>query len=311
VTLPGPGRITVALLVIVPAAMAYPWHSANEQWTLGVAVVVAALLLSRWRGAYVTELLGRRWRLLTGGQQRAAEAGDRTTVVLRVLQEPDGGPDLPLPLIADYLDRYGIRCDAVRVTSRDTPIGRSTWIGLTISAAANLAALQARSADIPLRETAEVAVRRLADQLREQGWAINTTDVDVPDLLGSQPTERWRSVQDGTHGYVASYGIAASAGLAGTLTELWSAPSSEVWTALQFTRHGDDVQVSAACAVRSDEPVPTGKPPLAGLVAQPGRQRAALTALHPLSTDVIAAHPVSHKAVGELSWPANRVPVRT
>ena len=68
---------------------------------------------------------------------------------------------LPLPLLAKYLNRYGIRADAIRVTSRDAVSDnglrqRETWIGLTVSAAANLPALQARSARIPLRETAEV-----------------------------------------------------------------------------------------------------------------------------------------------------------
>ena len=83
---------------------------------------------------------------------------------------------LPLPLIAGYLDRYGIRADKVRITSRDNASGaRETWIGLTISAVDNLVALQARSARIPLHETAQVAARRLADHLREIGWEASTS----------------------------------------------------------------------------------------------------------------------------------------
>ena len=136
----------------------------------------------------------------------------------------------------------------MRVTSRDTPIGRTTWIGLTVSAAANLAALQARSADIPLRETAEIALRRLADHLRELGWGISTTDIDVPDLFGPDVDERWRAVRDGIHGYVAAYAASPE-----VLTELWSHPSSESGRVLQLSGPGEDPQVSVACAVRSDE----------------------------------------------------------
>lgn len=313
--MPGPGRITLVLLAVVPAVMAYPWHDSTERWIVGVAVAVVIVLLAWWRGLRVTNIVRRRLSLLIGRgrhgpgahslvDQSVADA--RTTAVLRVLPDRDVelSPELPLPLIAEYLDRYGIRCDAIRVTSRDTPVGRSTWIGLTVSAAANLAALRARSANIPLRETVEIALRRLADHLRESGWAISTADVDVPDLLGPQLTERWRAVQDGARGYVAAYAASPEA-----LTQLWAHPSAEVWTVLQFSGSVDDPQVAVACAVRSDE-VPSGVP-VSGLLPQLGGQRAALAALHPLSAGVVAAQPVSWSAVAELRWPANRVPVRT
>jgi hypothetical protein len=67
-----------------------------------------------------------------------------------------------LPLIAGYLDRYGVRCDKIRITSRDLDGLRTTWIGMTLGAVENLAALRARSPRIPLRDTAEVAGRRTA-----------------------------------------------------------------------------------------------------------------------------------------------------
>ncbi|MCV7228264.1 type VII secretion protein EccE [Mycolicibacterium komossense] len=301
------------LLAVVPAAMAYPWRATNERWILGIAIGVVVVLLSWWRGLPVTSIARRRLSLLAGraGREPGAHtlvdrsaADARTTAVLRVLHDRDG--ELPLPLIAEYLDRYGIRCETVRVTSRDTPVGRSTWIGLTVSAAANLAALQARSADIPLRETAEIAARRLADHLRELGWAISTTDVDIPDLLGPQVTERWRGVQDGAHGYIAAYAAPAQPD---TLAQLWSDPVSEVWTVLQFSGSGDEVLVSVACAVRSDD-LPAA-PPVPGLIAQHGAHRTALAALHPLSTGYVVAPTVSWQSVAGLRWPASRIPVRT
>jgi len=48
---------------------------------------------------------------------------------------------LPLRLIAGYIDRYGIRCDKVRLTNRDVDGQRTTWIGLTVGAVAALTAL--------------------------------------------------------------------------------------------------------------------------------------------------------------------------
>lgn len=310
--LPGAGRITLVLLLIVPAAMTYPWRTASERWVLGIAVVVTIVLLSWWRGLPVTTILWRRLALLSGRGHRARPTDALTTVVLRVLPERDDelSPELPLPLLAEYLDRYGIRCDAIRVTSRDTAAGRTTWIGLTLSAVANLAALQARSADIALRDTAEIALRRLADHLREYGWAISTSDIDVPDLLGPDVAEKWRVVQDGTHGYVTAYGVASGAALAEVLAAVWSSPSPELWTALELTGVGDAVQVSVACAVRTGE-VSDNAAPLPGLIAQRGRQRSALAALHPLSTEKLSAPTTSGQVLAELSWPANRVPVRT
>jgi type VII secretion protein EccE len=93
-----------------------------------------------------------------------------------------------LPLIAGYLDRYGVRCDKIRITSRDLDGLRTTWIGMTLGAVENLAALRARSPRIPLRDTAEVAGRRLADHLRETGW--NVAAVDTTDAPPPEPTRR-------------------------------------------------------------------------------------------------------------------------
>lgn len=309
---PGAGRITLALLAVVPAVMTYPWQTTSDWSILGIALAVTIVLLSWWRGLHVTTIV-RRWPALLGGRSHRPRVSDaRTTAVLGVLPERAGelSGDLPLPLIADYLDRYGIRCDAIRVTSRDTAYGRTTWIGLTLSAAANLAALQARSAEIPLRDTAEITVRRLADHLRELGWAVSTSDVDVPDLLGPDVTVRWRAVQDGGPGYVAAYGVAPGAALAEVLAAVWSLPSPELWTALQLCGSGGAVEVSVACAIRTDE-IPGGAPPVPGLIAHRGRQRAAVAALSPLSTEQVAAQCVSGRVLSELTWPAGRVPVRT
>ena len=106
--------------------MGFPWQSARERWVLGIAIVVVITLLARWRGLPVTTILRRRLAMLrpSRGARRADESGTdvRTTALLRVTP-PESGPDvLPLPLIASYADRYGLRADAIRVTSRDSDI---------------------------------------------------------------------------------------------------------------------------------------------------------------------------------------------
>ncbi|TGD84439.1 type VII secretion protein EccE [Mycolicibacterium sp. CH28] len=310
IVVPGTGRVTLALLAVAPAVIGYPWRTVPERWALGVAVGVMALLFGWWRGLHLTTIVRRRFGLLFG--RRRLECGvppavtltgtdARTTAVLRVI---DGGHrGVPFDLIAGYLDRYGLRCDAVRVTSRDTPAGRTTWIGLTMSVAANLPALQARSTKIPLRRTADLTARRLADELRERGWAVTGTDLAVPDLLGSQAREHWRAVADGSSGFVAAYSIAVDT-LPETLTALWSEGFDELWTAIEVSGGG----LAAACAIRT-EALPGSKAPLDGLVVRAGTQWAALRALAPESTTPLDAEvcPVTGPALAH--WSADGVAV--
>lgn len=306
---PAPGRITLTLLGVVAAATAYPWHTVRERWVLGVAVAVVVSLLASRRGMHLTTILRRRLALAFrrrrgGGAHQLVDrtpADARTTVVLRVVDGMQS--DLPLDLIGGYLDRYGVRCDGLRITSRDTEAGRTTWIGLTMSAAANLTALQARSAVLPLRTTAEITLRRLADHLRELGWIVTISEVAIPDLLGPEAKERWRAVADGVHGYVAGYRIAVES-LPDTLPRLWSQSFGELWTAIELSPHG----VAAACAIRTDS-LPSLAPPVPGLTLLRGTQSEALAALVPTSTKPIAAEVVPMSDRTTIRWPANDVPV--
>jgi type VII secretion protein EccE len=262
-------RMALAALFIVPAAMAYPWLSAADRWLLGIAVVAVLVLFAWWRGSFVTTMLGRRLAMVLRRNRTngAHQSSEYTTVLLRV--EPDG---LPLPLIAGYLDRYGIRCDKIRITSRNLSGLRTTWLGITLGAADNLAALRARSARIPLRDTAEVVGRRLANHLRESGWDVTPVDTaDVPARPDAKET--WRGLRDGS-GYVAAYRVAS-------LDDLPELPSSEIWMALEITGTASDLRVNRACAIRTDH-----KPlSIAGAKPLNGQHRAALDALNPLSVD--------------------------
>lgn len=304
---PGSGRITLALLAIVPAVMAYPWRSPRDYWLLGIAAAVVIVLFGAWGGLYLTTLARRRLAII--GRRNAftpEPPATATTVLVRVA--PEGDSDvLPLPLIAGYLDRYGIRADKIRITSRDNASDasrRETWIGLTVSAPENLAALRARSPRIPLQETAQVAARRLADHLRETGWeATAVAPDDVPRLLTSNPRERWRGVQRGASDYIAAYEIRVDEALPETLDAIRSHSARETCTALEIAGDKDHPTVAVACAFQTDTP-PDRKAPLDGLTPQRGNHLPALTALDLLSTTRLDGHtPAPADLLTRLHWP--------
>ena len=316
VPLPGSGRLALALLAVVPAVMAYPWRSPREQWVLGIAVAVVILLFGWWGGLHFTTILRRRLAMLRRpGHETRSPAW--TTALLRLGPPTDDHGVLPLPLIAGYLNRYGIRADTIRITSRinasnatDAAGPRQTWIALTVSAADNLAALRARSSAIPLHETTRVAVRRLADHLREVGWEATVSEPDVvPRLLDSAGRESWRAVQAGS-GYLAAYRVSADDALPETLDAILSQQTRETWVALEIA----EGTVAVGCALLTDEQPPAAAP-LSGLTAQRGNQRPALAALDLLSTERLDGHTgVSADLMQRLDWPtpaagAHRAPL--
>ncbi len=310
IPIPGRARVTLALLAVVPAVMAYPWSSPRDHWLLGIAVAVVIVVFGWWRGLHFTTILRRRLAIMArrNAIHPEAETASATTVLLRVGAADSGADVLPLPLIARYLDRYGIRADKIRITSRDNGSNasrRDTWIGLTVSAADNLAALRARSARIPLRKTAQVAARRLGDHLREIGWeATLVSPDDVPRLLAPNVRETWRGVQRGASDYVAAYRVQVDDALEETLAAIRSHSARETCTALEIAGDGSHHTIAAACAFLTETP-PDRAAPLAGLTPQRGNHRPALLALDLLSTQRLDGHTdaPTDLLVG-LRWPA-------
>lgn len=269
-------RMTLALLFIVPAAMTYPWQSVHHRWMLGVAIAVLIVLFARWRGAFVTTLIARRWAVWRRNHRKPeSRAAGRVSVTLRV--EPGVADELPLEQIAGYVDRYGILCESVRVISREAAGGRDTWVSLTLDAAPNLAALQGRSSELRLDDTGQVVARRLAGQLREHGLTV-TVDPSPEAPLRAGAREGWRAVRD-DDGFLTGYALVADAGLAERLAGVQS--ESELWTVLEFTGTAAKPAVAAACAVRtSGAPAAAAVP---GLLARSGMQRPLLQAMDPSS----------------------------
>lgn len=286
-------RTTLALLFVTAAALAYPWRTSTDRWMLGAAAVTVIIGFAWWRGLFVTDMARRRiamWRRNRRGgsqSQRTDDPVDRDTALLRI----DGpvADELPLGVLAGYVDRYGVHADTVRVTVRDVAGERTTWVGLTIAAGENLAALRARSARLPLRETAQVAARRLADHLRELGWhAAIVADAETP--VPPSAHETWRGLRTET-GYVAAYRVAVDDALSDTLAAVRAQPSAETWTVLDISGSPARPELTVGCSLTTDQR-PRAGGPVAGLTPARGRHRPALAAMAPLSTDRVDGQPV-------------------
>lgn len=300
-------RITVAALFIVPAAMAYPWPTTVSRILLGAAVVVVVLLFGRWRGLFLPDIVGRRFAVWRRNHTKSGHAkrppAEYATAVVRI--EGAGVSELPLNLIAGYLDRYGLQADKVRVSSLDGESGRTTWVSLTLGAVENMAALQARSAQLPLRETTTVAGRRLADHLRESGFTVTMVDADdeAPAPVPAKAKETWCGLRDDS-GYVAAYRIAANAKLAKRLEEVWSRePLAGTWTAIEISGTAAHPRIASACALHTDKR-PFTLAPVRGLRHQRGRQWPALDALDPRSERRLEAETFALRSglLDEVHW---------
>lgn len=304
-------RLSIALLLGIPAAMAYPWDSVGDRWLLGIAVGVIAVVFAWWRGDLVTTLIARRvamWRRRSGSGEGAHHSSEHATVTLEVAAREQ--QHLPIDLIAGYLDRYGLRFDKVRVTARDRDGVRTTWVGLTLGAADNLAALSARSPRVPLQDTAEVAGRRLADHLRESGFEVTTADTVEP-VTAADAKETWRAIAD-ERGYLAAYRIAVDEALTDTLQALRSLGAAETWSVLEFSGSRADPALVAACVLRTAER-PAAHVPMAGLTPENGLHGVVTAALSPTSDRRLPGRPVrvSAHTLSTLGWPAGAQLSRT
>ena len=304
-------RLSLALLVGIPAALAYPWDSVADRWLLGIAVGIVVIVLAWWRGHFVTTLIARRvamWRRRSGGADGTHHSSEHTTVTLEVSAREQ--QNLPIDLIAGYLDRYGLRFDKVRVTARDRDGVRTTWVGLTLGAVDNVAALSARSSRIPLQDTAEVAARRLADHLRESGFEVSTTDTVEP-VTAAQAKETWRSIAD-ERGHLAAYRITVDEALTDTLQAVWSLGAAETWTALELSGSRADPTLVAACVLRTADQ-PGAQAPMAGLTAENGLHGVVTAALSPTCDRRLPGRPVtvSTHRLSQLDWPAGAQLSRT
>lgn len=297
-------RIALTATAIALAALAYPWQTTTDWWILGVGAAVVVVALAWWRGQFLTTTIARRlavWRRNRGKLPQPDP--EQITVVLRV--DDPAGRGLALPVLAGYVERFGLRSEKVRVTNRASAGVSDTWVSLTMAARANLTALQARSKDLPLHDTAVIAARRLADHLRETGLDAAIVD-SAPAPLEGWERETWRGVHD-ERGFISAYAIAVDERLGERLAQAWS-DRAETWTAIEFSGTATRLTVAAVCAVRTTEPA--NGAPLPGLIEQRGIQGPLLSALDPAATGRlgVTGAPVRGELLDTLGWPAGTVP---
>nr|WP_084206688.1 type VII secretion protein EccE [Segniliparus rugosus] len=310
---PAPGTFRLALVstLVVAAVFALCRRDLTGRWAAASAGTLALALSIWWRGLFATDIVGKRLRMLSRRFSRSAPeepaeivragAGALSTVALELVPPASGG-EVPVELLAGYLDRYGVSCSSIRITLADK--GGSdgcVWASLTLSAADNLAALAGRSPRIPLRETAETARRRLADHLRELGWQARAAErPDGPDFAPGAK-EGWRAVAD-ERGYLAAYRVRANAALPGVLRAVRGLPASERWVALELAGAPRAPRLAVVCALRTgDKPAP--RAPLAGLEPCSGEHLPVLRALRPQVADQLGGESaeVTAELLGELS----------
>ena len=242
-------RLTLALLFVIPAAMAYPWQSTADRWLLGVAVAALIILFAWWRG-----LFSRRSRspARAAGPQPQAEARPGrptyTTVLLRVEhpREPESaaGAGRRLPGSLRHPLRQGARHEPGYGGTR------TTWIGLTLGAADNLAALQGAVAANPVAGHRRLSPGGWRTISARSGWSV--TIVDTAGLCHTDPQakETWRGVPDGP-GYLAAYRIAVDDQLTEPSLRCWVTARQEIWTRWNSPATATDPDVAAACAFRT------------------------------------------------------------
>lgn len=318
------GVLVVALLlgwsVLVPNGSQWKW------WQLTLGVLAAVLVLGSWNGLLLTTAAGR-WvpmrlrnrqrRNGSGGGRRRAPAGGRrkqsgdtaavesstsvsavgeVTVTLRVQPPPHqvatadaAGGQLPWRQLLVWLDRYGVRADAMTVTAVATTPAPSAlrqaqsrlvtdqwenWITFVFSTVSNLEALKARVTDIG--ELANVTTRRMVGELRERGWVVEVAEDPSAFPRFVDPSARvrrecWTGTEYGD-GFRAVYSVEPSA-LSSVVAALPGLATKCVWTSVTVRSQGRQ-EPTVEAFVATLTPARPERIPLKGLTGFDGLHRA-------------------------------------
>ncbi len=262
----------ISLLLLGWAALLPP-HVRPQWWhyVIGAALILA--FLGSWHGQHVSTTV-RRWvpvslynrrqrnrRVQPSRSQRRSEPDADATqeqrtsdalharVVIHLRPHPhafttpgDTTDQLPWQFVTSWLDRYGVRADALTITSVTrtpppsglrtdsaallsgrTPQHRDTWLTYTLRAESNVAALTARkttmgsattesddTSSAPRAALADTMARRLVAELRERGWLATLTEEQrLPEFAPATATvrrEHWTGTEH-ADGFRAVYAV--------------------------------------------------------------------------------------------------------
>ncbi|MDQ1716460.1 MAG: hypothetical protein QOE89_413 [Pseudonocardiales bacterium] len=336
----------VSLLLLGWAALLPPSRQ-PQWWHYAIGVALIAAFLGSWHGQHVSTAVRRRTplyfynrrqrtrRTQPGRPRRDAPSTQPQTPALRrsealeahivlhlrphphALTTPgDTADQLPWEFVTSWLNRYGVRADALTITSltRTPPpsglrsdsvallTGRSTqhrdtWLTYTLRAENNVGALTARQTTMgnpaaggpdaddgtPLRAAlADTMARRLVAELRERGWLATLTDAATDPLPGFVPAaasvrhETWTGTEH-IDGFRAIYAVEPGR-LVDVLDALPSLATKATWVTVTVRAQGRQVATIQACLATLTSAKPP-RNPLSGLDGFHGLHRKVAQAL--------------------------------
>ncbi len=337
--------VLVSLLLLGWAALLPPGRT--PQWwhyAAGVALILA--FLGSWHGQHVSTTI-RRWAPVSAYNRRlrSRRLSQRPTTATSAATPPepaygsdilqarvvihlrphahalttpsDTADQLPWRFITSWLDRYGVRADAVTITALTrtpppsglrtdaaalltsrTPQHRDTWLTYTLRAESNVGALTARrttmghapaesrgaeaeSGHTPQQTAlADTVARRLVAELREQGWLATVTEADTcPVFTPPAATVRREhwTATEHADGFRAVYAV--EPGQLATVLDTLPALSTKATWVVMTVRDPGGRSVTADAAVGIVSSAKPSRNPLPGLNGFHGLHRKVASAL--------------------------------
>ena len=365
----------LASLLLLGWALLLPPGRQPQWWHIALAVALVLAFVGSWHSQHLSTAV-RRWTPMAwrnrrertrraGGRAAAGRGTEHPTpapaparsagalearIVIHLRPHPhalttpdDHGDQLPWEFITAWLDRYGVRADALTVCSVTrtppasglrsdaaplvtgrTPQHRDTWLTYTLSADSNVGALTARPTTLaspdaesdeydagPRRAAlADTTARRLIAELREWGWLATLCDApeQLPQFVPPTATVR-RESWTGTEysdGYRAIYAVEPRA-LSAVLNALPTLGTKATWVAVTVRSRGRQPSTVEAC-VATLTATRLVLQPLAGLEGFHGLHRRVAPALTAtgLGDGAAVDLPTAEQAaadLAELTWP--------
>jgi len=367
--------VLVTLLLLGWAALLPPGR--QPQWwhyAIGAALILA--FLGSWHGQHVSTAVRRRTpmsiynrrqrtrRTQPSQPRRDTPSTDAQTpavrrsnaleaqIVLHLRPHPhalttpgDTSDQLPWEFVTSWLNRYGVRADALTITSvtrTPPPSGlrtdsaalltgrttqhRDTWLTYTLRAENNVGALTARQTTMgnpaegnpdaddgtPQRAAlADTMARRLVAELRERGWlATLTNETDhLPEFVPAAAAvrkETWTGTEH-TDGFRAIYAVEPGR-LVDVLEALPSRATRATWVTVTVRAQGRQPATIEACVGTLTGAKPS-RNPLPGLDGFHGLHRKVAQALSITGLEHddfdLPSTAVAWDALTQLRWPTS------
>ena len=366
----------MSLLLVGWAALLPAGGPRPQWWHYAIGAALILVFLGSWHGQHVSTTV-HRWtpmsfynrrqrtaRLQPGRSRHNSPSTDAHTsaarrsdaleaqIVIHLRPHPhtlitpgDTSDQLPWEFVTSWLNRYGVRADALTITALTrtpppsglrtdaaalltghTPQHRDTWLTYTLRAESNVGALTARQTtmghpsaddpeageDTPQRAAlADTMARRLIAELRERGWLATLVDTEtpLPEFVPAAATvrqEAWTGTEH-TDGFRAIYAVETGR-LVEVLEALPSLSTKATWVTVTVRAPGrQSATIDASVGTLTSAKPPRN--PLPGLTGFHGLHRKAAPALSVTGFEHddfdLPATEVAWEAITGLQWPTS------